>query len=154
LEDILKNQQLNNAQRKKKVSEYVYKFWQIYGTPWSYSRGGTTDFSLRDLSPSGLREAQPQKTEESFKIPTFSRFKRIVKRTNIDDANNRGKQTKGRKELLEGLVKAAQKEIGKYGAPWMLISYIGPLARAYERQDQQEIDDIKEKTTGLLEGGQ
>jgi hypothetical protein len=91
LEGRLKNQQLNNAQRKKKVSEYVYKFWQIYGTPWSYSRGGTTDFSLRDLSPSGLREAQPQKTEEAFKIHTLSRFKRIVKGTNIDDANSRGK---------------------------------------------------------------
>jgi hypothetical protein len=154
LEGILKNQQknqqLNNAQRKKKVSEYVYKFWQIYGTPWSYSRGGTTDFSLRDLSPSELKEAQPQKTEESFKIHTFSKFKQIVERTNIDDANNRGKQAKERKELLEGLVKAAKKEIGQYGAPWMLISYIGPLARAYERQNQQKINDIKEKITELL----
>jgi hypothetical protein len=37
-----------------------------------------------------------------------------------------GGKTKERKELLEGLVNAAQKEIGKYGAPWMLISYIGP----------------------------
>jgi len=32
----------------------------------------------------------------------------------------------------------------------MLISYIGPLARAYERQDQPEINDIKEKITELL----
>lgn len=55
LEGILKNQQLNNEQQKKKVSEYVYKFWQIYGTPWSYSRGGTTDFSLRDLSNHRVR---------------------------------------------------------------------------------------------------
>jgi len=139
LKGILKNQQLNDEQRKKKVSEYVYKFWQIYGTPWSYSRGGTTDFSLRDLSPSGLREAQPQETEKSFKIPTFSRFKRIVGGTNIDDANNRGKQTKERKELLEILVNAAQEQINQYGAPWMLRSYIGPLARAYERQKQQKM---------------
>jgi len=152
LEGILKNQQLNDEQRKRKVSEYVYKFWQIYGTPWSYSRGGTTDFSLRDLSPSGLREAQPQETEKSFKIPTFSRFKRIVKRTNIDDANNRGKQAKERKELLEGLVNAAKKEIEQYGAPWMLISYIGPLARAYEEQDQQKIDEVKGGITELLKG--
>ena len=116
LEGRLKNQS-NDAQWKKKVSEYVYKFWQIYGTPWSYSRGGTTDFSLRDLSPSGLREAQPQETEEAFKIHTLSRFKRIVKGTNIDDANSRG-QAKERKELLEGLVNAAQKEIEQHGAPW------------------------------------
>jgi hypothetical protein len=151
LEGILKNQS-NNAQRKRKVSEYVYKFWQIYGTPWSYSRGGTTDFSLRDLSPSGLREAQPQETEKSFKIPTFSKFKQIVERTNIDDANNRGKQTKERKELLKGLVNAAKKEIEQYGAPWMLISYIGPLARAYEEQDQQKIDEVKGGITELLKG--
>jgi hypothetical protein len=151
LEDILNNQQLNDEQRKRKVSEYVYKFWQIYGAPWSYSRGGTTDFSLRDLSPSGLREVQPQKTEESFKIPTLSKFKQIVVGTNIDDENSRGERTKERKELLERLVNAAKEERDQYGAPWMLISYIGPLARAYEMQDRQEIENIKEKITELLE---
>jgi len=84
LERLMRYQQLTHL--KRNIAYFIFKFWQVHGSPWFYSSGNIVDFSGRDLCLEQCGKVNdPTYETETILIPIYSKVETLINNTDIDD---------------------------------------------------------------------
>lgn len=142
----------NRGETSKKIGKFIFKYWQRYGTFWSYSKGGTVDFSMRDLTnkvdPEMERKSSDVRTVPD--IPLVSpKLNKLIQETDLDgdlDLKNLDK----RKELLDTFLKDVR-ETREKDPYWMfkIQNVIKECKRSQNLEERQK--KINEKIDEVVE---